>query len=119
MPALFTLLPLQVFLAMAIAGLATGIALRLVLFARAARRASQPLRKDQWVEHTLAAATQSLAVGFPLTFLTAILLATQTRSPLLLALATGLTAFLGSFLAAYVRTLLRRAFYASPDAGDG
>ena len=107
---LFDVLPLPVFLALALAGVLAGYGLRLLLHTWQQRGEPQETRAERFTL-LVGRLTQSAAIGLALTLVADLLLVSRINDARLLAAITVLVAALTSFAAAFLRELIRRLFY--------
>jgi peptidoglycan biosynthesis protein MviN/MurJ (putative lipid II flippase) len=107
---LFDVLPLPVFLALALAGVLVGYGLRLLLHAWQQRGEPTETRAERFTL-LVGRLTQSAAIGLALTLVADLLLVSRINDARLLAVVTLLLAALTSFAAAFLRELIRRLFY--------
>jgi hypothetical protein len=108
---LFDVIPFPQWLFIAGAGLALGWAPRWLLHSAGLKRDGQVENRYERFTFLVGTLTQSVAVGFALTLLAALLAASQTGDARLLRAVTFGTAAVTSFLAAFLRELIRRLFY--------
>jgi hypothetical protein len=108
---LFDAFPFQIFVAVTLAGIGVGFGLRILLHAAGLRREGLVEDRTERFTNTIGMLTQSGAVGFALTFMAALLAAPRIGDPRLLAAASFVCALLTSFLAEFLRELIRRLFY--------
>jgi hypothetical protein len=100
--------PILPFLLVALPGIALGWLLRWLLHRAWLKRDGQVETPTERLAYMFGTATQSLAVGLSLTFLTALLAAGPLSDPRQLAGLTFVVAVVTGFLAAFLRELLRR-----------
>jgi len=107
---LFDVLPLPVFLALALVGVLAGYGLRLLL-RHWQQRGEPPETRAERFTLLVGRLSQSAAIGLALTLVADLLLVSRINDARLLAFITLLLAALTSFAAAFLRELIRRLFY--------
>ncbi len=110
---LFDLLPVRLFLALAVLGILMGFGLRLLLHDQALRSEGRAETRNERFTLLVGLLSQSAAIGLALTFLVDVFLAARETDVRLLAGLTVLVAAVTSFGAAFLRELIRRLFYKS------
>ena len=108
---LFDLLPFQIFLALASAGILAGFGLRVLLREATLRREAHKQTRQERFEFLVGTLSQSAAIGLALTLLADLLLVSRVSDARLLAGLTVLIAAATGFGAAFLRELIRRLFY--------
>ena len=108
---LFDALPFPVFLAITVAGIGVGFVSRRLLYVGGLKRDGLVENRTDRFTNTIGMLTQSAAIGFALTFMAALLAAPRLADPRELAAATFVFAAVTSFLAEFLRDLIRRLFY--------
>ena len=107
----FDILPYPLFMALTLAGVAIGFVLRLWVHVAGLKRDRLVENRQERFTWFVGALSQSAAIGLALTLVAALLAATQTSDPRLLAGLSFGVAVVTSFLGAFLRALIRRLFY--------
>lgn len=108
---LFDLLPIRVFLALAVVGILAGFGLRLLVHDLPRRRDGRAETRQERFTLLVGLLSQSAAIGLTLTLLAGVVLADRGTDVRLLAGLIVLVAAVTSFAAAFLRELIRRLFY--------
>ena len=108
---LFTLLPVWLFLALALVGILAGFSVRVLLREAGWRRAGIAQKRQARFEFLVGTLSQSAAIGLALTLIADFLLLAWTTDARLLAGLTVLIAAVTGFAAGFLREVIRRLFY--------